>query len=116
MVFSGSRKDTLLWEEQNERIKMAKFVDANWLLYRKLNLRRHVDILTSHNMCKYGEQMVGGGESPSSSVQYPDDDLWIMGGDFIVTQDGLLVYAYHQRTFYQRPAVEELLDALKAHN
>ena len=43
---------------------------------------------------------------------YKDDDLFIMGGDFVVRQDGKVVYAFHQTTPI-RPAAQDILSRLK---
>ena len=44
---------------------------------------------------------------------YDGDDLFVMGGDFIVRKDGEVVYAFHQTT-PERPDVQDLLSCLKA--
>lgn len=43
---------------------------------------------------------------------YEGDDLFIMGGDFIVRKDGKIVYAFHQTT-PERPDVQDILSCLK---
>ena len=62
-------------------------------------------------MCKYGERKMKGINFPN--LEYEDDDLWIMGGDFIVKNDGKVLYALHQTTYYERPSVRDLLSCLK---
>ena len=44
---------------------------------------------------------------------YDGDDTFIMGGDFIVKNDGKVVYAFHQTT-PERPDVQDILSNLKA--
>ena len=44
---------------------------------------------------------------------YDGDDTFIMGGDFIVRNDGKIVYAFHQTT-PERPDVQDILSSLKA--
>ena len=111
VVTSGSREDGLKWRERFPDNKIPnKLVDSDWVLYRKLNLRRYCDILSTWAMGTYADKNIRG--IPLPVLEYVDD-LWIMGGDFIVRQDGLIVYALHQRTFYIRPSNEELFSALK---
>ena len=62
-------------------------------------------------MCKYGERKIKGLDFPD--LVYEDDDLWIMGGDFIVKNDGKVLFALHQTTYYERPPVSDLLSCLK---
>ena len=111
-ITNGTREDGLLWQTKLQHPSVAPvLVDPEWLLYRKLGLRRYCDILTTEAMSGYGERLVSG--VPLPKLIYNDDDFWIMGGDFIVQQDGKIVYALKQRTFYQRPSVEELLSFLE---
>ena len=62
-------------------------------------------------MCTYGEWKRNGIKFPE--LVYEDDDLWIMGGDFIVKNDGKVLFALHQTTFNERPPVDDLLSCLK---
>ena len=50
---------------------------------------------------------------PFPKFKYEGDDPFIMGGDFIVRNDGKVVYAFHQTT-PERPDVQDLLTSLKA--
>jgi len=111
-ITNGTRKDGLLWQTKLQHPNKAPvLVDSDWLLYRKLGLRRYCDIFTTETMISYGELMVSGVSFPK--LIYDDDDLCIMGGDFIVQRDGKLVYALKQYTYNQRPSVEELLSFLE---
>ena len=111
-IANGTRKEGLLWQTKLQHPSKAPvLVDSDWRLYRKLGLRRFCDFLTTETMSGYGELAVSG--LPFPKLIYNDDDLCIMGGDFIVQQDGKLVYALKQRTYNQRPSVEELLSFLE---
>ncbi len=114
VVVSGTQRDALTWAEQKTDIKMPKYANPDWSLYRMLNLRRRFDILSTYTMRKYGEEMLTG-KMPegTKSMQYHDDDQWIMAGDFIVKQDGRLVYTFYQNHPEERPTVEELVQELK---
>jgi peroxiredoxin len=45
--------------------------------------------------------------------QRPHEDLLQLGGDFVVGRDGRLVYGFRSRSPDQRPAVDELLEAVR---
>ena len=57
----------------------------------------------------YAERMIQGIPLPQP---YEGDDLFIMGGDFIVKKDGEIIYAFHQTTL-ERPDTDDLLSCLK---
>ena len=106
IIANGTKEEGMVWQKEH-RYNFPTLTDPKWLLYRKLGLRRYVDFLTTEVVIAYGEGMVGG--VPLPKLTYDDDDLCIMGGDFIVQKDGKLVYALKQQTINQRPTVEELL-------
>lgn len=111
LLTNGTRDDGLVWRKRHPS-QFPAYYDPNWTVYRKLGLRRILKILTTEAMCGYGERRIQGIPFPESI--YEGDDLWIMGGDFIVRKDGKIVYALHQTTYYERPSVEDLLSCLKA--
>ena len=110
LVANGTREEGLVWQKEHP-LKFSTLIDTEWLLYRKLGLRRYIGFLTTEVVSAYGEGRVRGMALPK--LTYDDDDLCIMGGDFIVQQDGKLVYALKQQTYDQRPSVEELLSFLQ---
>ena len=66
---------------------------------------------SGHGMHLYAERKI------TKGLQFPrlydGDDPFIMGGDFVVRNDGKVVYAFHQTT-PQRPDVQDILSSLKA--
>jgi peroxiredoxin len=46
--------------------------------------------------------------------QLPHEDLLQLGGDFVIGRDGRLVYAFRSRTPDDRPAIDELVEAVRA--
>ena len=57
----------------------------------------------------YAERKIQGIPLPRP---YEGDDIFIMGGDFIVRKDGEIIYAFHQTTL-ERPGIDDLLSCLK---
>ena len=58
----------------------------------------------------YAERKIQGIPFPQP---YEGDDLFIMGGDFIVRKDGEIVFAFHQTTTVDRPDTDDLLSCLR---
>ena len=110
VLTNGTRKDGLVWRKAHP-CQFPAYNDPQHTLYRQLGLRRILKILTTIAMCKYGERKIKGIDFPD--LVYENDDLWIMGGDFIVENDGKVLFALHQTTYYERPPVDDLLSCLK---
>jgi hypothetical protein len=111
LLTNGTREDGLVWRKAHPS-HFPAYSDPQHTLYRQLGLRRILKILTTIAMCKYGEKKIKGIDFPD--LVYEDDDLWIMGGDFIVKNDGKVLFALHQTTYYERPPVDDLLSCLKS--
>ena len=107
----GTREDGVEYRKAHPS-QFPAYCDSQRTLYRQLGLRRILKILTTTAMCKYGEMKVQG--LPFPDLVYEDDDLWIMGGDFIVKDDGKVLFSLHQTTYYERPSIQDLLSCLKA--
>ena len=111
MLANGTRESGLVWRKQHPS-KLPAYVDSQWIVYRQLGLRRYLSILTTVAMCKYGERRMQGKPFPNHT-DFEGDDPWIMGGDFIVRNDGKVIYALHQKMPNERPTIEDLLSCLK---
>ena len=109
LLANGTREDGLISRKENPS-QSPVYCDPQQSLYRQLGLRRILKILTTTTMCKYGERKMQGLDFPD--LVYEDDDLWIMGGDFIVKNDGKVLFALHQTTYNERPSVDDLLSCL----
>ena len=110
LLSNGTREDGLVWRKAHP-YQCPVYCDPQHTLYRQLGLRRILKILTTVTMCTYGEWKRKGIKFPE--LVYEDDDLWIMGGDFIVKNDGEVLFALHQTTYNERPPVDDLLSCLK---
>ena len=88
------------------------YCDPEWTVYRQLGLRRMIGVggKPTQRALIYAERKIQGIPFP---YPYEGDDLFIMGGDFIVKRDGEIVYALHQTTV-DRPGIDDLLSCLKA--
>lgn len=111
LLSNGTLENGVVWRKANP-IQFPAYCDPEWTVYRQLGLRRIVGIVGSnYGMYGYAERKMNG--LPFPKFDYQGDDLFIMGGDFIVRKDGEVVYAFHQTT-PERPDVQDLLSCLKA--
>ena len=85
-------------------------VDTERELYVSLGLPRSVLIWTIPTLTKYAEQLRAGIKHLASGK---GDDIYQMGGDFVVDSAGKLAYIYRGKTSYDRPLVKDLIAALK---
>ena len=112
LLTNGTREDGLVWRKHYS-FEFPAYCDPDWSVYRKLGLRRYLKLLTAELMCSFGERIMKG--LPFPELIYEGDDLWIMGGDFIVRKDGEILYALHQTTsIVERAKIPDLLSCLKA--
>ena len=110
LLSNGTRESGLVWRKSHP-YQCPAYCDPQHILYRKLGLRRILKILTTTTVCTYGEMKRKGITFPD--LVYEDDDIWIMGGDFIVKNDGKVLLAFHQTNHYERPPVCDLVSCLK---
>ena len=108
LVANGTMESGVTWRKENP-CQFPAYCDSEWTVYRQLGLRR-IAGFGAHTMYHYAERKMKGLDFPKI---YDGDDLFIMGGDFIVRKDGKIVYAFHQTTL-QRPDVQDVLSSLKA--
>ena len=109
LLSNGTRESGLVWRKETPS-KFPAYADPQWTVYRQLGLRRYFSILSTTVMCTYGERRMQG--IPFQQITYEGDDLLIMGGDFIVRNDGKVMFAFQQKMPNERPTVEELLSSL----
>lgn len=102
--------DTAVSWVQNCGFDFPLAVDTERELYVSLGLPRSVLIWTMPTLIKYAEQLRAGRKLLASGK---GDDIYQMGGDFVVDSAGKLAYIHRGKNSYDRPAVEDLLAALK---
>ena len=103
LLANGNRESGLVWRKANP-YRFPAYCDPEWTVYRQLGLRR----IAAFNLAifyQYAERRMKGIPFPRL---YKGGDPFIMGGDFVVKNDGKIIYAYHQQTI-ERPNVEDIL-------
>ncbi|KAK7103752.1 hypothetical protein V1264_018589 [Littorina saxatilis] len=89
-------------------------IDSKRQMYQEFGLKRSAfKVWSVECMVYYGEQMRAGKKLPSP-YENVHDDVNQMGGDFIVSDKGKLVLCYPSQASTDRPAVNSLLQVLKA--
>lgn len=83
-------------------------MDTTHSLYKQLGLGRRCLVMRTNVVSKYGQLRLAGVKIPPVSA---GDDILLMGGDYIVTKDAKLIYAY-ATVENERPTIEELLQVI----
>ncbi len=77
-----------------------------------LGCRRNVSTIhTIENMAAYAEAAIQGNPLSPDSF-YEGDDLQIMAGDFLVNNEGQLLFTHPTKFPQDRPSVEQILTVL----
>ena len=99
------------WMDAN-RFPYSMMADPEMEFYRALGLKRSVKrTYKMEIMAKYASYVIA--NIPiGPSRPYPEDDLYLMAGDFIANSSGKLVYAYNAQHAHDRPSIEEILGSL----
>ncbi|CAL8274402.1 unnamed protein product [Merluccius merluccius] len=84
-------------------------LDPQRQLYQAFGLRRSLkDVLNFSNMLRYAEYLLADMHFPKPlpSIQ---DDMFQLGGDFVVDQRGVVMFAHRCQSPIDRPSVSDLL-------
>lgn len=85
------------------------YLDNDRYLYTSLGLGRRCTLLGLHMIDRYATKLLRNEPIPPS---YSGDDLFLMGGDFIIDRSGQVIYQYATEE-NERPTVDELLCSFK---
>ena len=111
MVAQGQRESGVQFKKDYD-LPFPLLIDREMILYRQFGLRRKIKVLFKvETFTRYATQLIEG--TTKSFDVYDGDDIAVMGGDFIVKQNGEVVFAYVQDSQLDRPAVEDFLQCLK---
>lgn len=89
-------------------VTVPLYLDQDQLLYAALGLGRRCSLLGVHMIDRYATKLLHNEAIPPV---YRGDDIFLMGGDFIIDNTGLVVYQYATEE-NERPTVEQLLEQL----
>ena len=117
VVYCGMQQNSLTWL-QKTGCPFLHLLDPDRVFYRQVGLRRFLkDTTCVKTVIQYADQLAGGTFPPKglSHSDYPDTDIAVMGGDFIVDSTGKLLYAHHSKNQYDKPDIETLLKMLQGY-
>ena len=117
VVCCGTRKNGLTWL-QKRSCPFLHLLDPDRVFYRQVGLRRFLkNSACVKTFVRYADQFIAGTFPPKglSHSDYPDTDIAVMGGDFIVDSTGKLLYAHHSKNQYDKPDIETLLKMLQGY-
>ena len=85
------------------------YLNQDLSLYISFGLGRRCTLLGLHMIDRYAQKIL---HNEEILPKYDDDDIYQMGGDYIVSESGKVVYEFSTQE-NERPSVEELLRALR---
>lgn len=112
VVSFGERKGALGWLEQMEPMPLDLLLDAKRELYLSIGLQTSLAKTWSISALTYYTEQVCAGRTLPTPMENVDDDPNQMGGDFIVGNNGSMVYTHPSQTPSDRPSVEKLIQML----
>lgn len=88
------------------------FTNPSRALYKDLGLRRSIDLVwNAASLSYYGGKLAKNEPLPQAYADVKDDPHQ-MGGDFILDEEGRLLFAYRSKTPSDRPSVDLIIKAL----
>jgi len=108
-VVSFAKPAVLRNYQKHQKWKFDLYADPEKKLYKAFGLRRAKlrEVLHPSAMKKYMKYLFQG-----KKMEMPTDDIYQMGGNYILSAEGKLVYAHQSQTPVDRPSVPELLREL----
>ena len=111
IVAQGSKESGVQWKK-DYGLPFTLLIDRGMKFYRLFGLRREIkSVFKVETFTDYAARVIA--EGSLGGKAYAGDDLTVMGGDFIVRQNGEVVFTYVQKSQLDRPAVSDLLQCLK---
>lgn len=112
IVSFGERSGALKWIEQTD-CPFEMVLDSRRKIYHAFGLTRSVyKVWSIESLVYYAEQLVAGRDLPKPFENIHDDPNQ-MGGDFILTSQGVIKLSYCSKSSADRPSVNQLLAAMK---
>ena len=109
MVAQGQRDSGVKWKK-DFNLPFTLLIDRDMVFYRLFGLRREVKLIWNLDIFTfYAAKVI---EGRRDNMGYNSDDLTVMGGDFIVKQNGEVVFTHPQKGQFDRPKIADLLQCL----
>ena len=113
VVCFGKLSNAKEWREANfAKFPFPMFLDPELKLYRELGLKRSASkVWTIHVLVDFAEKAIAG---KLSMDHFDDDDVHVLGNNFISDPSGKLLLAYNGVRSDDRPSMEVIHAALEA--
>ncbi|CAI9730810.1 Hypothetical predicted protein [Octopus vulgaris] len=112
LLFFGSQKSIKQWLAETKS-SFPSFQDSSKNIYSALGLRRSVkEVFCMKTTQYYAAEMASDGIIPTPYKDF-NEDIYQMGGDFIIDQTGKILFTYRSQTPSDRPSAEQILGTLK---
>lgn len=114
VVSYGSLEGATFWLDQTG-IKFDMLFDAERVVYQALGLgSSFAKVMKFRSVLHYSEFLVMNRKFPDVPPQFLND-LFQMGGDFVLDEDGKVIFSYRCKNPADRPAAAQILAAVSAH-
>ena len=111
VVAQGTRESGVQWKKNNS-LPFTLLIDRDMKFYRLFGLRQEVKLAWNLDIFNfYAAQII---EGRKDNIPYDGDDFTVMGGDFIVKQNGDVLFAHSQKELFDWPKVADLLQCLRS--
>lgn len=115
VVSYGSLEGATFWLEHTG-YEFDMLLDAERAAYQAFGLGSSISkVMKFKLLLHYSEMLVMNRQLPDVPPQFIDD-LFQMGGDFVLDQGGEVIYSYRCKSPVDRPSVSQILAAVSAHS
>uniref|UniRef100_A0A8C1VZV4 Uncharacterized protein n=1 Tax=Cyprinus carpio TaxID=7962 RepID=A0A8C1VZV4_CYPCA len=115
VVSYGSLEGATFWLDQTG-YEFDMLLDAERAVYQVFGLGSSLSkVMKFKLMLHYSEILVMNRQLPDVPPQFLDD-LFQMGGDFVLDQGGKVIFSYRCKSPVDRPSVPQILAAVSAHS
>uniref|UniRef100_A0A1X7V0E1 Alkyl hydroperoxide reductase subunit C/ Thiol specific antioxidant domain-containing protein n=1 Tax=Amphimedon queenslandica TaxID=400682 RepID=A0A1X7V0E1_AMPQE len=106
-IATGNRENAFTWIKKHN-VPVPLFIDDEKFLYNCFGLGRRCTLLGLHMIDRYATKVIKNDPIPPA---YSGDDLFLMGGDFILNERREVVYQFATEE-NERPTIDELLSSI----
>lgn len=115
MVSYGSLEGATFWLGQTG-YEFDMLLDAERVVYQAFSLGSSISkVMKFKLLLHYSEILHMNRQSPDVPPQFIDD-LFQMGGDFVLDQGGKVIFSYRCKSPVDRPSATQILAAVSAHS
>ncbi|KAK2883699.1 hypothetical protein Q8A67_017336 [Cirrhinus molitorella] len=114
VVSCGSLEGAMFWLDQTG-YGFDMLLDAERAVYQAFSLGSSISKVMKFKLMLHYSEILVNRKLPEVPPQFIGD-LFQMGGDFVVDQDGKVIFSYRCKSPVDRPSVTQILAAVSAHS